>query len=346
MKILSLYCGAGGIDEGLRQAGLHTTLAIDQDPDCCKTMQANHPDVEVVQSSVADVEASLGRFDMVVGGPPCQNFSTANTQKTMDPTEVNRFFRIVKESGARHLIMENVQGVLKVIPKNLPYHRYFVNCADYGVPQIRRRVIVTDLPLPKKTHLERGGQFTLDGLNLPPWVSIRDALGLEGLLCNRSHRFHKNNHFPTSGPVNTLLGNATYWFRPAPDYVVQDRRHQDGVRNYSVDRPSYTIQTDTRMFLLSNLKEKWPIWYAKHPPSNIRKPAYTLTARDRGKMDKMITDNKHVRKLTVDELATLQGFPKSYCFVGNKGERIRQIGNALPPAVTKAFVAPLVMVKA
>ena len=108
MRILSLYCGAGGIDEGLKQAGVHTTLAIDQDRDCCLTMQANHPDTEVVQSSVAGMEASLGRFDMVVGGPPCQNFSTTNTKKTMDPTEVNRFFRIVKETGAKHVMMENV----------------------------------------------------------------------------------------------------------------------------------------------------------------------------------------------------------------------------------------------
>ena len=112
MRILSLYCGAGGIDEGLRQAGLSTTLAIDQDWDCCDTMQANHPHVEVVRSTVADMEDSLGHFDMVVGGPPCQDFSSANTQRTMNPVEVDRFWRIVRKTKATYAIMENIRNHL------------------------------------------------------------------------------------------------------------------------------------------------------------------------------------------------------------------------------------------
>ena len=95
MRILSLYCGAGGIDEGLRQAGLTTTMAIDNNPICCKTMRLNHPDTEVICDAIAALEGSLGKYDMVVGGPPCPESSTANTGHSNDASEVNRFWRIV-----------------------------------------------------------------------------------------------------------------------------------------------------------------------------------------------------------------------------------------------------------
>ena len=138
-------------------------------------------------------------------------------------------------------------------------------------------------------------------------------------------------------------------FRPSPDYIVQDRKQQrdpDRPRNYSVDRPSCTIHTDTRLWLLEDLEKANPVWFKKHRPRHIDQPVNTILAGDKGRVDKVITDNKHARKLTLVELAILQGFPPRYRFVGSKGKQIEQIGNALPPAVTKAFVAPLVMVKA
>ena len=346
MRILSLYCGAGGIDEGLRQAGLRTTTAVDRHPDCCETMRLNHPDTEVIKGTIADLEGTFGRYDMVVGGPPCPEFSTANTKHTNDPTEVNRFWRIAKATGARHVIMENVRGVLNFLPPEAaPYNRYVVNAADYGVPQIRKRAIVTDLPRGQTSHSKQGGQATLFGSTLQKWVSIREALGLDGLLCDRSKRFNRNHHWPTNGPIVTLLANCKFIFRPSPDYIIQDRKHQDGVRDYSVDRPSCVIHTDARMWLLKDLKEDHPDWTEKHKPSNIEKPAYTVMGKDRGRVNNTITDNSHVRKLTERELATLQGFPTGYKFAGRKGSQTLMIGNALPPAVIKAFVAPLVMVK-
>ena len=145
MRVLSLYCGAGGVDEGLRQAGLHTTTAIDCEDYCCDTMRANHPNTEVIHALVADIYTTLSRYDVVVGGPPCQDFSIANTNRTMNPEEVHRFFDIVERVGAKHVVMENVRDVLKVLPYAAwRFKKHFVNCADYGVPQIRKRAIVTN----------------------------------------------------------------------------------------------------------------------------------------------------------------------------------------------------------
>ena len=144
MKVLSLYCGAGGIDEGLKQAGIKTTLAVDVWKDATETMKLNH-DCEVITGKVSDIKSTLGEFDMVVGGPPCPEFSRANKERTFNACEVNNFWDIVDNiAKPKHFIMENVQDVIKVSQRD----NCLLDCADYGVPQNRLRRIYTNLPKP------------------------------------------------------------------------------------------------------------------------------------------------------------------------------------------------------
>ena len=291
MKTLSLYCGAGGIDEGLRQAGYTTTLAVDSDDDACSTFRANHPDAEVLCEDVAKAAYMFGRFDVVVGGPPCPEFSVANAHPTKDPAQVNLFWEIVEKVGAKWWLMENVRGVQAVLG-----HRTdgkMINCADYGVPQKRLRMIYSNLPVPRPTHAERPAA-TLDGPPLKKWVSVGDALGLDGTVRDRDQR-------PGRPWAEHSTGEPSVTVKANPHLLLQDRRHQSGPRDYSVDRPSIVLQTDTRLFLQGSVE----------------------------------------RKLTLDELAALQGFPASYEWVGNKGSVTRQIGNALPPAISRAYAGGL-----
>ena len=341
MRVLSLYCGGGGIDEGLKQAGITTTTAIDTVKDCCETMRLNHPDTEVIQATVEDMEYSLGKYDMVVGGPPCPEFSYANIHRTNDASEVNRFWRIVKSTGARHAIMENVRGVLEFLPPDArDYKRYLINTANYGVPQIRLRAIVTDLPEANHTH-SKHGDSTLFGGMLKKWVSIRDALELDGILCDMQERRDNSvTYWKCGDPAHTVLASDRYMYVPTPDYILQDRKQQrdpDKPRNRSVDRPSCTIHTDSRLWLLADVKKAWPQWAESHVISDISKPSKTILAKDYGATDKLITDGVLARKLRVDELAVLQGFPAAYVFAGSRTSQVKQIGNALPPTVTKAF---------
>ena len=147
MKILSLYCGAGGLDEGLKQAGFKTTLAIDINKDACETMKLNH-DCEVINGKVSDYESSFGDFDIIIGGPPCPEFSRANKNRTFNSCEVDLFWSIVDRIKPSFYMMENVQDVIRVVNRD----NYLVNVSDYGVAQDRLRRIFTNLPLPKSRN--------------------------------------------------------------------------------------------------------------------------------------------------------------------------------------------------
>ena len=338
MRILSLYCGAGGIDEGLKQAGLQTTLAIDSDPDCCNTMRANHPDVEVINSTVREAAASLGRYDMVVGGPPCQDFSRAKFNRTKDPTEIELFGDIIRNTKASHFLAENVpdaRPAMKVLPGKI----HLVDVADYGVPQNRTRAIATNLPLPVTTHAEFP-TGTLSGLPpKKPWVSVRAALGLEGTL--QDHKWGlttKPRNRSTDRPARTVTSDAREWL-----VAKNHRRAGDWDQKRGLDRPSYTVLASPRLYLVTELKQK--AWWTKHHPSDMYGPSRTVMCGRSHHSDDLIMDRTHAALLTPQALAVLQGFPPDYVFTGsNLRIRKRQIGNALPPPMTRAFVAPLELI--
>lgn len=308
MTVISLYCGAGGIDEGLKQAGIKTTLAIDYEPDACNTFKLNHPDAEVICGKVSDYIQSLPRAKIVVGGPPCPEFSRANTERTFDMCEVNNFWQAVGICKPDYYLMENVQDIKDKLWKT----NYLINAADYGVPQTRLRRFFTNLKLPSPTHSEYPQQ-NLFGATQEKWVSIRETLHFEG--------------------VNGVLQDRKSTFG---EYY----KKEDGqFREYNLDKPHSVICDKGKTWLVEVLQKKNPIMFAKHPPSDINGPSQTIVSKDYGLHGNggLITDGKYARKLTNAECAILQGFPTSYRFMGTKTSVRRQIGNAVPPPITRAF---------
>ena len=95
--------------------------------------------------------------------------------------------------------------------------------------------------------------------------------------------------------------------------------------------------TDHKIFSTKYLKEKNPVMFEKRKLNEMDQVAFTVTSKDRSIGSDMITDGTYARKLTNEELAILQGFPKEYMFFGSKTSVRRQIGNAVPPPVIKAF---------
>lgn len=388
MKILSLCCGAGGIDEGLKQAGFKTTLAVDYDPKrptysktCLKTINANHPDTETLWGNILDYEKSFGKYDMVVGGVPCPEFSNAKTDKTYDDTLVKCFWRIVNNTGARYWLLENVPGIIKVCK----LRNFLINCADYGTPQKRIRRFYTNLERPSKSHMENP-QMDLFGIQKKKWVSVREALGLKGLMVDSKFQHWKrpkSGYYSTDNPIKTIDTQPQEIF-------IEDRKTTFGekykkadgeFRKYPITEPSFTVVTDHRIWITKNgfdgqngkelsksvdepsptiltgddfkltnyklyskkyVEEKNQSYDSRNYFHEADSPARTILSKDLGVTpNMMVADSNYARKLTNEEYAILQGFPKDYIFEGTKTEVKRQIGNAVPAQPVKALFSQL-----
>ncbi len=166
MKIVSLFSGAGGLDLGLLQAGHEVIWANDIDPDSCATYAHNIGN-HVVCADIASVPTSdIPDCDVVVGGFPCQGFSMANRLRSPGDsrnTLYRELFRVIRDKKPRYFLAENVRGILSLDQGNairqiiedfesigyrVTYKAF--NTADFGVPQLRVRVIIAgtraDLP--------------------------------------------------------------------------------------------------------------------------------------------------------------------------------------------------------
>ena len=195
VRVISLFAGAGGLDSGLKRAGLEIVWANDFDPDSCATYTHNIGH-HIHCGDVADVDVTqIPDADLVVGGFPCQGFSMANLGRQPDDSRnklYKHFVRIVKGKMPAMFVAENVRGILslakgealKQIVRDFTRIGYKVDyalfyCADYGVPQLRQRVLIWgvrgDLASkvkfvpPKPTHSRTGDE-------LPRWVTVSEAV--------------------------------------------------------------------------------------------------------------------------------------------------------------------------
>ena len=160
MKLLDLFCGAGGLSYGFEKAGFEVVKAIDIDPHAVNTYNINrkHAVAEVKDISKLDEESieKLGIIDGVIGGPPCQGFSTAG-QRIIDDERnklYREYFRVLEKANPKFFVIENVTGILNFCKglvkddivkraNDLGYSISYkiLDASEYGVPQIRKRVI-------------------------------------------------------------------------------------------------------------------------------------------------------------------------------------------------------------
>ena len=300
-RVLSLFTGGGGLDLGLEMAGLQTVECVDNDHESCKTLRENRPEWSVFEGDIRNYVPE-GSYDLVVGGPPCQGFSTAGKGDPNDPRNFlwKEYFRIVERVRPLALLLENVAGMAN--KKNEHHLREFLsrlenlgymvekgllNAADFGVPQQRKRLIVVaglgwkpklPLPCPDRTM-----------------ISARDAIGdLVG-----------TTGFPNHEPNDHAAHVVARWSKLAEGEV--DPNYRRG-RIYS-DRPSPTIRAGGGHGPNGNHLAGF------HPPIHYELP----------------------RQLTVRESARIQSFPDEWIFCGSKTAQGRQVGNAVPPLLARAI---------
>ncbi|WP_456327117.1 DNA cytosine methyltransferase [Archaeoglobus sp.] len=140
LTVVDLFCGCGGFSLGFDYAGFKIIFALDNWKVACESYQANFPDVEVLCENALNLSPDdIPDADIIIGSPPCQDFSIANLKKKYDTTLIDWFWDVVREKKPKYVIMEEVPPVKRFLPSDVPMVRIYRMC-DYGVPQIRRRL--------------------------------------------------------------------------------------------------------------------------------------------------------------------------------------------------------------
>ena len=331
----SLFSGAGGLDIGMEAAGWDCVYASDIDPAAVQTLLANsydygcgnafgrahleHADVQALRGReiLAKGAARRGDVSLLVGGPPCQSWSSAGHQLGFrDPRGrlFDDFIRIAGEMDVRWLLFENVRGLLtargpdgrpggaleliraKLLKAGFQTHVALLNAADYGVPQRRVRLFVFGyrsgdaLLFPAPTHHKMGSEDPLFG---QPWISMGEAL---------------SQIWPVSDEEV---------IRPSGKLAEQLRGLAPGS---GVKSPGKSETT-----------RPGGHWGYKQGAfiADLSLPARTVTAN--AQQDWVIDPTLGLRRLCPRECAALQTFPADWRFAGSRVDQYRLIGNAVPP---------------
>ncbi len=316
LNCLSLFSGGGGLDVGFDRAGYAHQGSFELIPICGETIQQNRQHWQVrsglAQGDVTQVnwQSYQGKIDVLHGGPPCQPFSVAGQQKGIEDERDmwGEFIRAVNTIQPRAFVAENVLGILHpkfehfvqhhiLAPLNA-YHiaRFTLNAADFGAPQIRRRVFFVGfadkqdfdrfIP-PQATHTwahfrkTRENSTITDLFPLPATMGVRQALGLDDI------------GFDDLAP--TLRSGFT------------GKRNTTSILNSAAGQKTWGDMA---------------IW-----PNGVQ--------ATREKSSAFPAKNKHFR-LSVQDCALLQGFPEDWQFAGAVYQVLGQIGNSVSPPVAYA----------
>lgn len=327
-----LFCGAGGFSEGFRQAGFRVTKALDIWAPAVLTHEKNHPDTEAIRGDILSYAPErLGPVDVLIGSPPCTEFSFANRGGGGDIEEglrlVYRFLRFVYELQPRWWVMENVPRVLEYLPDEVPLRklgidkrgsiaipvRAVLTSADFGTPQKRARAFSGDFPTPTPTHAE------IPTSTARRWRTLRDVVST------------------LPDPLRPAHGDArdpVYGF-DLPVLELTDHFSRDLVLNEEEVRENRKAKEDHS-------------WYGRMSfPDELDRPARTVMAtnlRVARETTVIAAGGDRYRRLSVREASSVQGFPITYQWWGATSSlKYKLVGNAVAPPV--AFAVARAMVK-
>jgi DNA (cytosine-5)-methyltransferase 1 len=365
---VSLFSGCGGCSLGLIQAGFSASLAVELDEDACQTYGLNVGAASLWQTDLGTVSpkdilqrvgACVGEIPLMVGGPPCQGFSSAGAKDWTDPRNslLRKYVDLVVAMRPVWFVMENVEGLLTsndgyfITEAVTQFLRagYWVRAKKvymekYGLPQRRKRVIVVgnlercEFDFPEETHSgsETG---TLFGSGVP-LLSILDAIGDMGTPAESGevsfdapprNEFQRGLRRRDDGPVTlhtVKKVNATTANRIR--HLKQGRTMKDLPEE--LQHASFTRRAYRRVM------DGTPTEKRGGAPSGLKRlvgtdPSLTITSASPSEFVHPTED----RLLTLRECARIQSFPDAFTFTGSWSSVATQIGNAIPPAFMKVL---------
>ena len=346
---LSFFSGAMGLDIGLERAGFEVILCSEIDNACRKTILKNKPNIALIGDirnySSKEIRKAVNlsennEIDLIVGGPPCQAFSTAGKRKGFKDERGNvflTFLDVIKELRPKYAVIENVRGILSAPLKHRPHYKrgkenpplsqeeqkggalfdilgklkktgYEVsfnlyNSANFGTPQKRERIVMMCSRDGEKLPYLIPTHSEHGDYDLPKWRTFKDAVKK---LSNGGQHYVE---FPEKRlKYYKMLKPGQYW-RHLPKEIQKEalgKSFYSGggktgfLRRLAWNKPSPTLVTHPAM----------PATDLSHPVKN--------------------------RPLSIEEYKRLQEFPDEFQIEGSLIEQYRQLGNAVPISLGKA----------
>jgi len=384
---IDLFAGCGGLTEGFYQEDFHVLAHVEINHFACETLKERmkfygykNYESAVLEEDITKPEIIekiknvIGnkQVDVIIGGPPCQSFSSAGRAKDEmgmknDPRNYlfESYVRILNEFEPKYFVFENVTGILTAHPNgeskiintiiNALGEKYKVvlnptinilNSANYGVPQIRRRVIFIgvrkDLPYsPEEIY------SAIEKTNYDPEMPIKERNGLKKYVTVRDAIAELPSIEPGEGKdsVSFKPTFANDFLRaicsPKQDYLLDHicRKHNE------TDRERYRVMAENHYTFDELLQNRPDLGHAKKRVFNNSYtvqwwdlPSKTILAHIHKDGNLFIhPDYTQARTFTVREAARIQSFPDNFVFKGNRSEKYKQIGNAVPPLFAKAI---------
>ena len=360
---ISLFAGAGGCSLGFQQAGFNVLFATDIDDNAVASYRHNFPETPCVAGDVRDLgpEALLERvglrpseLDILLGGPPCQGFSSAGMKLGEDPRNslVRHYVRLLEGMRPKWFIMENVEGLLTndggmhvrdaveaFIQAGYAVNLEKVYAQGYGVPQRRKRVLIVgnrlghDFIFPEAVTLFSGNIFRKGEVTFSTATSDLPPATTEA-----------GKSLQHTGPPNNelqayLRGNAktvTDHFSPALSEMQLERVRGLAPGQTMKDLPEHLQHASFQKRAFRRVMDGTPVERRGGAPSGLKRffadePSLTITSA----ATREFVHPKEDRLLTLRECARLQTFPDSFVFAGSAASRIQQIGNAIPPILAR-----------
>jgi len=340
---LSFFSGAMGCDIGLEKAGFEIILACEFDKTCKETIVLNKPELTVLNDINAytseEIMQSVGKklgdeIDLIIGGPPCQAFSTAGKRQGFNDTRGNAFLTFIDhalEIQPKYFVIENVRGLLScplehrshqdrglccppLSPKERPggalmhivtrlqsagygvtFNLY--NAANFGSPQIRERVVITCSRDGGKLPFLTPTHSENGEFNLPKWKTLKEALsGLDP----KAGQFIKFSEKRLK--YYRLLSEGQYW-KHLPEILQKE----------ALGKSYYSGGGKTGFFRRLD--------WNKPSPTLVTHPAMPATD---------LAHPEELRPLSIEEYKRIQEFPDDWQIAGSIIDQYRQIGNAVP----------------
>lgn len=317
MNIISLFSGCGGLDLGFEKAGFRIPVANEFDKSIWETYKLNHPNTHLIEGDIRQIKVEEiakhidGKVDGIIGGPPCQSWSEAGALKGINDSRGQLFYdyiRILEEFKPKFFLAENVSGMLAEkhsesvsyflkLFENLGYDVSFslVNAKDYGVAEERKRVFFIGFRQDLKIEFGFPKGSTKEDSKK---ITLKDIIW--DLQDTAVPAGPKNRHNPEA--VNN---NEYFTGSYSPIFMSRNR-----VKAW--DEQAYTVQASGRQCQL-------------HPQA----PKMVKVAKNNCRF--VEGKEKLYRRMTVREVARIQGFPDEFQFIyKDTNTAYKMIGNAVP----------------